>query len=643
MDISVLDLEPPQAVAQSRRQALLTKVCYANAVIMVLYILALTIVSIQWTEGRTIAATVGTLFLVLGTVNRNPKYYNACAILFVSIILLGGFKSSMSNGGVSGFVASILIFGPIAAGIFLGKRATIASAAVVLVLLFGLLVLGKNGWVALSPYPPETVPMIALIWLSTSTIIVAAAVGFFVSDADTKIAELAEYQKKLIHVANHDPLTGLANRQGLQSHVTALMSGDHQPGAQVCIGHLDLDRFKAINDTHGHPVGDSVLRQAAAVIKRHIPAEALVARVGGDEFVVVYADSAQISSDEIQRICEDIIGEISRPIKVNGVQCLIGASIGFAISDLECCSIDTLMINADLALYNAKRNGRGLAREFKPAMRAMIERTRDLTDELASAFEEDRIYCVAQPQVSIETGEVLSIESLGRVKTKSGKTLLPADFLPHFEETKRLVEFDYRVACKSLDLINRLERDGYYVPSISINASADSLRSPGYADKLHNALEQRGLSPDRLVVEILENVLIAERTDVILETVVSLQKYGIRTVMDDFGSGNASITNLVRLGLDSFKVDRSLVAEIETQHAQSVLKTIQNLSNSFDIPAVVEGVETAHQYAILKSLGFKAVQGFGICKPLAIDDLPAWFDRYGSSTIETIRERAFKV
>ena len=624
IDRSILNSEPPQVVARIKKQSLLTRVAYSMSALLLAFTFLIMVVDPIWTTGRVVCVVAAAFLAAIGYMSRNLKYYTFSAVSLVAIFMIAGFMGSITNGGVIGFVASTMIIAPVASGLFLSTRATIVSAVAVIAMLITLTILQPMGVIQPSSYSPEVLPIVGLIWLSTVTIISTAGVGYFARDSEKKIAELTDYQRKVLHVAQHDTLTGVANRQGLQLHFNQVRAQQADPGAQICVIHIDLDRFKAINDTYGHPVGDAVLCQSAETMTQLCCDDSFVARIGGDEFVIVYLRQSEIASKYIQAFCDKLITALNRPVNANGVKCAVGASIGFAVSDLATCCTETIMMNADVALYDAKNAGRGLAREFSSAMRKQMTDERSIKHDLETAFAEDRIICFLQPQVCIKSGDLLGVESLARIRSQSGDLLSPAAFLEPLEEMGRLADLDDRVAAKSLDTLVELRRAGLDVPSISINASASALRSPDYAQNLIAKLQARGLTCDSLVVEILESVLIEDSGDVASDTIAELRASGIRVVMDDFGAGNATIANLLRLDLDGLKIDRSLITNLEQKRSQRVVQSLIHLAQSFDLPAVVEGVESAQQHAVLKSIGYTAAQGFGICRPKPLDEFIAW-------------------
>ncbi|MEL6693973.1 MAG: EAL domain-containing protein, partial [Pseudomonadota bacterium] len=438
--------------------------------------------------------------------------------------------------------------------------------------------------------------------------------------------------------ALHDTLTGIANRQKLQQYIDAKLHETDAKHDQICVIHVDLDRFKEVNDAHGHPVGDGVLRKAAERMVRVTGADDLVARIGGDEFVIVTTKPSHDPATQIQALCETLIKQIRQPIMVNGIECSVGASIGYIISDRACSSTESLIANADIALYESKRCGRGVAHQFTGAMREDVETQRSLVSDLKLAFDEDRIRCALQPQICLETGRLLGMEALGRVYCpREGKLMVPAEFLDIMESVGLIDAFDERVMGKALDALLELRGRGFDIPAVAVNASAKSLRSTHYVETMQRELAARGLAGDSLVVEVLESILIEDRDDLAAKTIEQLSQAGIKTVIDDFGSGHASMWALMELQLDGIKIDRSLIENIECERSRTVVEAVLKLSRGLDLTAVVEGIETPQQYSALQAMGCEAAQGFGICKPLELDHLSDWLEAFGKSDVSQMQ------
>ena len=629
-----------------RKQRLLSRLALAFCLIVALFTLVIFILLPGIKPGKIVALLSVVGFGAISRLSLNPDRFHASAIAMVVLTMAAGFAGSLTNGGLEGYIAPILITSPIAAALFLGARETLFSAIAVVLAYAVLLLIEPYGVIQPEPYPEDVTSIAALVLLATATAFCAAGLGYFAKDSKEKIESLTKVQNKLLetakdlhHSAHHDPLTGIANRQSLQKFVEATLYAHSTENDQVCLIHIDLDHFKEVNDTYGHPVGDGVLRKAAERMTDQCGEDDLVARIGGDEFVIVTTKSSCSPSEAIQTRCETLIEQLSRPIFVNGIECRIGASIGYVISDRACSSTDALITNADMALYESKRSGRGVAHLFTGDMRENVEFQRSRVSDFKTAFDEDRIFCALQPQICFETGAILSMEALGRIRTKTGATMMPAEYLDTMEEIGLIDAFDHRVMQKALDALVAVRAQGFSIPSVAVNASSKSLRSDDYASVMTQELAARGLSPDCIVVEVLESILIEDRDDLAAKTIEALCEAGIKTVIDDFGSGHASMWALLELKLDGIKIDRSLITNIECDRSRTVVEAVLKLSKGLNLTAVVEGIETPHQYAALKALGCDAAQGFGICRPLELDALQAWLDQFGGSGVANLQSQ----
>ncbi len=646
MSFKALQNEVPQQLKFAEQRRLLSHVALSISLILTVYLCIVMVVMPVMTVGKAIAALAAILIGSLSWICHHEKLYTASAATIVAITIIGGFVASLSNGGADGFVAPIMISAPVTAAVFIGARATLISAVAVVLAIISLLFLDRIGMVTEAPYSPATLDIAAIVMLSAATGICASGVGYFAHAMQTQIRSMRDSQDRLMqvtgqldHSAHHDSLTGVANRQGLQRRLEHLFSKRSVDDQNICLIHVDLDKFKSINDTYGHPVGDAVLINAAQIMMEEVEDHAVVARVGGDEFVIASREPMDLSENVLQARCDRLLSLLKAPMIANGVECQMGSIIGFVTSNGRKCSIDSLMTDADLALYAAKRDGRGQACPFTPDMRFKLEQDRAFMVMIEEALEDDRVICVLQPQVSLTTGMITGLEGLGRIRCVSGQLLPPAQILPILTEMGRLAEFDFLVMQKTLDALVELRAAGTQMPCVSVNASSFSLRSPEYVSRVQAELDARSLTTDDLVVEILESTLIESADDAAVTSIRRLREAGIRTLMDDFGSGHATISNLLKLDLDGLKIDRSLIEEIENEKTLEAVKAVHGLATNLDLTVIVEGVETPQQFAILRSIGCEMAQGFGVCKPVELPALKTWIDGYGASNVQNLQGR----
>ncbi|MEL6861631.1 MAG: EAL domain-containing protein [Pseudomonadota bacterium] len=646
MSIGTLQDEVSQQLQFADQRRLLSRLAMSISLILFLYLGIVAVIMPVMTVGKLIAAMAAILIGSLSWLCHHEKLYTASAATIVAVTIIGGFVASLSNGGADGFVAPIMISAPVTAAVFIGARATLISAIGVVLAIISLLYLERIGLVTEAPYPSETLQIAAIIMLSAATGICAAGVGYFAHAVQTQIRSLQDSQNRLVqaseqldHLAHHDSLTGVANRQGLHRYLDRALSSRSKSKTQILLAHIDLDKFKSINDTYGHPVGDAVLKNAAQIMLDEFREDALVARVGGDEFVIATSLAVDVDTAESQRLCDRLVSLLKAPMMANGIRCQAGASIGFVTSPRHACSIDSLMTDADLALYAAKRAGRGRAQAFLPKMRSQLERDRIFRIEVETALEEDSVTCVLQPQVCLRTGAIVGMEGLGRIRSQSGDLLAPGLILPVLSEMGRLTNFDFEVMKCSLDALMDLRAAGHDVPYVSINASAQSLRTPSYVSRICEQLEARGLKPKDVVVEILESTRIEDAKDAAVKSIETLRAAGIKTIMDDFGSGHATMANLLKLDMDGLKIDRSLIADLDNHRTLQLVQSVYALATDLDLTVIIEGVETAQQFATLREIGCDIIQGFGICKPLELDEIKVWCKTYGGSNVSALQDR----
>jgi diguanylate cyclase (GGDEF)-like protein len=413
--------------------------------------------------------------------------------------------------------------------------------------------------------------------------------------------------------ALHDSLTGLPNRVLLRDRLDqALERAARRPG-RVAALFVDLDAFKTVNDSLGHAAGDELLVEAARRILGCIRSSDTAARFGGDEFVVVLEDADE---HEVASIAARILAELERPFEVRGRELPIGASIGIAVSGDE---DDDLLRNADLALYRAKAAGGGRSEIYEPRMHtAVIERI-ELESALSKALREDELALHYQPIVDLETGSLEGVEALARWRHPKRGLLLPGEFVPVAEDGRLIVPLGRWVLETSCRQV--ASWDGHGAPILSVNVSSAQLQGDGLPEDIAAALERSGLAPDRLVLELTETAFLGE-VDATVERLTELKELGVRLAVDDFGTGNASLRHLTRFPIDILKIDRSFVADIGTNTAETVIaRSIIELGERLALTVIGEGIETEAQRQELLGLGCRLGQGFHLANPGPLEEL----------------------
>lgn len=442
---------------------------------------------------------------------------------------------------------------------------------------------------------------------------------------------LKELTQRLSFAAHHDSLTGVANRKKLKEDLTRRLETVDHVSRKICVMHLDLDRFKEVNDTLGHPVGDAVLSRAAEIMALTVHDEDMVARVGGDEFVIVMDMPSAAGPNRAMAIAKTLIRRICEPMHLDDATVSVGTSIGIAFSNTNETEADLLIGNADIALYEAKRDGKGVARLFTQGMREGVEQRHSLTQDIQRGLIEEQFIPFFQPQVCFQSGNLIGFEVLARWDHPKRGLLAPSDFIPLAEEIGVIDQIDMQVAISGLCSLKDMRAMGLDVPKLSINVAARSLRLESYGTDLRAALVERGLLPSDIVIEVLETTLIEGKEDPAYKMISNLAADGFDIFIDDFGTGYASLSSLAQLDLSGLKIDKSLVADPEDPKATQVISAISSLAKGLGLTTVAEGVETPQMYNSLKNMGCHVAQGFGIGVPMSMLDAVAWAEDYGAS------------
>ncbi|KRR00148.1 diguanylate cyclase [Bradyrhizobium jicamae] len=432
------------------------------------------------------------------------------------------------------------------------------------------------------------------------------------------ITEQRQSEVKIEYMAHHDALTDLANRVLLNERLEYALDRI-QHGEMVAVHHLDLDQFKAVNDTFGHPGGDKLLRIVAERLRRLVGAADTIARMGGDEFVIVQAAIADPA--DATSLAQRVIEALSEPYDIDGQQAVIGVSIGISVGPGDGSNPDKLLRNADLALYRAKSDGRGTLRFFEPAMDLQMQTRRIMEQDLRRALPGGEFELYYQPVVNLASKEISGFEALIRWNHPIKGMISPASFIPLAEEIGFIVplgEWVIRQACATA----AQWPDHLHV---AVNISAIQFRSPGMMQVIIGALAASGLAPTRLEIEITESVLLHNK-EATLALLHQLRELGIRIAMDDFGTGYSSLTYLQSFPFDKIKIDRSFVKNItEDSSSLNIVRAVAALANGMGMTATAEGVETAEQLHSIASEGCTEMQGFLFSKPLPAAEIERQF------------------
>jgi diguanylate cyclase (GGDEF)-like protein/PAS domain S-box-containing protein len=439
------------------------------------------------------------------------------------------------------------------------------------------------------------------------------------------ITQRQQLEEQLVRQALHDPLTGLANRALFTDRLEHALVRGRRPGVTVAILVIDLDGFKDINDSLGHDAGDDLLMIAGMRLQGHARSGDTVARLGGDEFGVLLED---ITAAEAVRSAEALLEGLATPIVLRDRDHTPTASIGIAIAAGE--DAETLLRNADTAMYAAKRQGKGRYALFEPSMHATVVERLDLAADLSRAVEKRQLHLCYEPQISLGSGRICSLEALVRWRHPTRGEVSPGEFIPLAEETGMILAIGRWVlweACRQV----KVWQERWPTPApltIAVNLSARQLQHHGIVDEVRAALAATGLDSQSLVLEITETAIM-EQLDAAIAILTELRRLGVRLALDDFGTGYSSLSYLQRLPVDILKIDRSFVAGVAKSTEDSALaRGILTLGQTLGLETVAEGIETAEQLAVLGELGCQLGQGYFFARPLGPAAVDALLERH---------------
>jgi diguanylate cyclase (GGDEF)-like protein len=420
---------------------------------------------------------------------------------------------------------------------------------------------------------------------------------------------VAERTAEIAHMATHDVLTGLPNRTMLREKMRDALARVRR-GEKIAVLCLDLDHFKSVNDTLGHSTGDALLRVVTARLNAMVREIDTVARLGGDEFVVL--QTTLRSPQEAGALAERIIADLSRPIEAESHQVVVGVSVGIAVAPQDGDDAEALLRNADIALYRAKVDGRGMARFFEPEMDARLQKRRHLEVALRGAIGAEQFVLHYQPILDLATQRITGFEALLRWKHPEHGLLGPEEFMSVAEETGLIVPIGEWVLHQACTDAAAWPED----LKIAINLSAVQFKNPTLVHSVVRALDQAGLAPSRVEIEITESVLLASN-DTTLSTLHHFRDLGITIAMDDFGTGYSSLSYLRSFPFDKIKIDRSFVQDMAgTAESSAIVRAVAALGASLGLTTTAEGVETKEQLESVRRQGCLEVQGYYFSEPI---------------------------
>ena len=433
------------------------------------------------------------------------------------------------------------------------------------------------------------------------------------------ITRLKEAEARLDYLAYHDPLTELPNRLHLQGRLEQALAAQ-QAGGLVAVLFMDLDRFKTINDSLGHPFGDKLLRAVSGRLREAIPSEDVLARVGGDEFVVVLQDPG--SQEEVVARAQRLLRALEAPFEVAGHEISIDAGIGISLYPTDADDSATLIRNADAAMYRAKAQGANGYQFYTADLTEEADRRLRIEMELRQAIAQDQLYLVYQPQVALDGDRAIGVETLVRWRHPELGTVSPGDFIPVAEETRLILAVGDWVLHTACQQFQQWRATGHAPGRLAVNISPVQVHDGNLIDSVKAALEASGLPAQCLELEVTEAVFLSEGA---ARTFRHLQELGVELSVDDFGTGFSSLAYLKRLPVERLKIDRSFINDMLTDaNDRAIVRSVIALSESLGLRVLAEGVETREQAEALRAEGCHEAQGFLYHRPLDAAELGQW-------------------
>ncbi len=443
-------------------------------------------------------------------------------------------------------------------------------------------------------------------------------IGGFAMD----ITEQKKAEEKIRHAAQHDTLTGLPNRALVYELGAQMISASHRHRTMLAVMFFDLDRFKPINDTYGHRVGDMMLQEVARRLHGSVRSSDLVGRLGGDEFVAVLTDLN--SADHLEGIASHLLQRLSEPYRIEALELHTSPSIGISVYPGDGTGIDSLIRQADEAMYHAKTSGRNNYQYFSDEIRRNTARVFELEQRLRRSLHKEDFELAYQPIIDMRTGQLSSVEALIRWRQADGGELMPGDFIAAAEASgliHQIGEWVIREACRQHEA---WQQQGLPPIRVAVNVSPVQFRSPEFRDRLLSALRSSTMDPSCLELEVTESAVMSQVDEAAL-TLAWLKDMGLKVALDDFGTGYSSLSQLARLPIDKLKVDRAFVTHIDTDaRSLAIAETVLALGQKLGVDVVAEGIESAAAMTLLRKLGCGQGQGYLIGTPMRPERLQAW-------------------
>ncbi len=450
--------------------------------------------------------------------------------------------------------------------------------------------------------------------------------------------ELSRRQEELAFLATHDPLTGLPNRTLILDRVEQMLVRSRRSQTPVAALFVDLDNFKSINDTLGHGAGDRLLKAVAGRLRNAIRETDALGRLGGDEFVVVAEGISLAAGPEL--IAERLLEALAPPFKLDEAEATrlaVTASVGIAMGDRD--SADELLRDADIAMYRAKWDGRNRYVVFESTMQDAMQSRMELEMDLREAIEGEQFFLVYQPTFDLQSMSPKGVEALLRWNSPGRGVVQPDDFVPLLEETGMITEVGRWVLKEACQQAAVWHEAGHEI-GISVNVSARQLDMEEFVDDVREALEQSGLRPGALTLEITETTIMRNAEDT-ARRLVAVKEHGVRIAIDDFGTGYSSLSHLQQFPVDALKIDRSFISRLtQSPEGETLIHTLVQLGKAMSIETLAEGIERQHELNLLKGEHCDSGQGFLFARPLDAATAEAFFDTWSGDLADAFAQEA---
>ena len=431
--------------------------------------------------------------------------------------------------------------------------------------------------------------------------------------------------QSLVHMAEHDSLTGVANRNRFNAFITEALSGPPEARQGLGVLQIDMDKFKAINDRFGHAAGDAALQHVASTLSRSLRQTDLLARLGGDEFVAVCPGVTQDS--ELLRIGHALRDAVRAPLRFDGKDIDVSISVGATLADQRDTTSDKLLQKSDFALYEVKRNGRGSVAIYDSALHAEAQRRDRLSLQLRDAIEGDRLSFYFQPTIDLATHNVRGFEALARWQHPLHGLIHPSDFIPVAKELNLMAHIDIAAARAAADLQKRLTYNGFGHIRVGINGSVHLLHDPSLVTAIQAEFTRVGVQPRRVVIELAEREVFGDvdRIEANTAAISRLVDFGFSILIDGFGAGYAGLLHIDKLAVTGFKIEKALIRHLDTAPAcERITNMLMQFAREKSIYCVACGIETTAQADLVRGLGGLVGQGNHFARAMPSEDVVDW-------------------